>query len=85
MQFMVKTIFHNTKNLFKRGECMNNLEWLLQGEPVIVHLVKKYILEESSFTYNQGFIQQYLERYNAKTLTWGDGFYGPKWISTHYT
>ena len=64
---------------------MTNLEWLLGGDPVIVHLVRKYLLDEPSETHNQGLIQQYLDRIDPQTLMWGNGYYGPKWISTHYT
>ena len=64
---------------------MNNLEWLLQGDPVIVHLVNKYLLDLPSTTHNQGYIKKYLELVDTKTMKWGNGFYGPKWISTHYT
>ncbi|MBN2504449.1 MAG: hypothetical protein JXB20_03795 [Bacilli bacterium] len=64
---------------------MKNLEWLMQGDDVIVHLVKKYLLEENSVTNNTGYIEKYLDLFDAQTLTWGRGFYGPKWTSTHYT
>jgi hypothetical protein len=64
---------------------MTNLEWLLNGNIVIVNLVKKYLLDEHANSNNQGFIEQYLKKIDHKTLKWGNGFYGPKWISTHYT
>lgn len=64
---------------------MTNLEWLLKGDPVICHLVRKYLMDEPSVSDNQGFIQRYLACYDPKTKLWGNGYYGPKWISTHYT
>jgi hypothetical protein len=64
---------------------MTNLEWLLNGDLVISHLVKEYLLNEPTKSNNQGFIEQYLSKIDLKTLKWGDGFYGPKWTSTHYT
>ncbi len=64
---------------------MTNLEWLLQNDPVLAHLTKKYLLNEPSETQNQGLIQRYLELIDPRSLKWGNGYYGPKWISTHYT
>lgn len=64
---------------------MTNLEWLLGGDPVIAHLVKKYLLNEPTETQNQGLIQRYLNLLDPQTMKWGNGFYGPKWVSTHYT
>lgn len=64
---------------------MTNLDWLLNGDPVIAHLVRKHLLDEPSETQNKGLIQQYLDLVDPQTLKWGNGYYGPKWISTHYT
>lgn len=64
---------------------MTNLDWLLQGDPVIKHLTKKYLLNKPSKSNNQGFIQRYMYLVDPNTLKWGNGFYGPKWVSTNYT
>jgi hypothetical protein len=64
---------------------MNNLQWLLNGDPVIVHLVNRHLLNQNCHATNKGFIQRYLKLFDTQTLKWGDGFYGPKWISTNYT
>lgn len=64
---------------------MTNLEWLLSGDPVIERLTRKRLLEENVLFHQQGFIENYLSRYDTKTKTWGNGFYGPKWVSTNYT
>ena len=69
----------------KGGITMNNLDWLMQGNPVIVHLTKKYLINQTSYSNNLGYIKDYLDLQDPNTLLWGNGYYGPKWISTHYT
>ncbi len=64
---------------------MTNLEWLLTGDSVIIYLTKKYLLDENVEKHDNGFIKKYLKLYNEQEMTWGNGYYGPKWISTHYT
>ena len=64
---------------------MTNLEWLLAGDVVITRLTRKYLLDEKTTSHCQGYIGQYLQRYDPQTKKWGNGFYGPKWISTNYT
>lgn len=64
---------------------MNNLEWLLNGDSTISFLTRKYLLEEKVKNENEGLIKAYLNIFDRKTKTWGNGYYGPKWISTNYT
>ena len=64
---------------------LTNLEWLLSGDLVIKRLVCKYLLNTHAQQENDGIIIEYLKRYNPDQKTWGNGYYGPKWISTHYT
>ncbi|TFG17284.1 MAG: hypothetical protein EU530_10865, partial [Promethearchaeota archaeon] len=64
---------------------MNIIEWLLQSDPSVQRLTKKYLLSESYEYTEQGWIQKFLSFYDAKSQTWGNGYYGPKWISTFYT
>ena len=64
---------------------MTNLEWLLAGDQIIERLTRKYILDENTPCLHQGYIERYLQQYNPETKKWGNGFYGPKWISTNYT
>ncbi len=64
---------------------MTNLSWLLKGDPVVVRLTKKHLLNETIPYTEKGFIGQYLKRYDPATKKWGSGFYGPKWVSTNYT
>jgi hypothetical protein len=64
---------------------MKNIQWLLNGNPVINHLTRKYLLEEKLSHNSGGFIDDYLGLYDQKNHQWGGGFYSPKWISTHYT
>ncbi|MDD2493529.1 MAG: hypothetical protein PHY83_06295 [Bacilli bacterium] len=64
---------------------MTNLGWLLCGDPTVIHLTKKYLLDIPSSSNDEGLITKYLNLYNRETFQWGNGYYGPKWISTHYT
>jgi hypothetical protein len=64
---------------------MTNLEWLLLGDQVVVRLTRMYLLDENvNYSYD-GLIGRYLILYDEKTKKWGNGFYGPKWVSTNYT
>lgn len=64
---------------------MTNLEWLLKGDSTVVYLTNKYLLNKPVVQKDQGFIKKYLTLFDEKTLTWGNGYYSPKWVSTHYT
>lgn len=62
------------------------INWLQIGDPVIVHLVNRNLLEDkNSFHQNKGYIEKYLNLYDTKTNTWGGGIYSPLWISSNYT
>jgi len=68
------------------------LNFLLQGDPAINYQTRKYLLGESeedlSLIRNQialeGYGKLFLERQNPD-LSFGGGFYYPKWTCTHYT
>lgn len=64
---------------------MENIEWLLNGNPVVERLTKKYLLNQDIPSKTVGFINDYLSLYNHNTHQWGKGFYSPKWTSSHYT
>lgn len=64
---------------------MNVIEWLLKGNSNISFLVKKHLLNEKLTQPNDGYIYDYLNQYNIETKMWGNGLYGPKWISSTYT
>jgi hypothetical protein len=64
---------------------MNNLDWLLSGDESIVRLTKKYLLDEDIEFNEKGITGKYLSLYDETSKTWGQGFYGPKWVSTNYT
>lgn len=64
---------------------MNVLDWLMSGDAAIRRLTSKYLLDVPAPYEEEGYIQRYLELFDPKTGLWGDGVYGPKWISTHYT
>jgi hypothetical protein len=64
---------------------MNVIEWLLNGNSNIIYLVKKYLLNQDTTQINNGYIKDYLNQYNKDKKMWGNGLYGPKWISSTYT
>jgi hypothetical protein len=64
---------------------MNIISWLQRGDAVIQRLTDKYLLDQKVGYCSQGIIGRYLDLFDPKTSTWGGGYYGPKWISTHYT
>lgn len=64
---------------------MRIIDWLLSGDPVIVRLTNKYLMDEDLASKDNGYIAKYLSLYNAEENMWGHGIYSPKWISTHYT
>ena len=64
---------------------MNVIEWLMLGDPSVKRLTSKYLLEKELPYDASGFIQRYLDLFDSQTGMWGNGVYGPKWISTHYT
>ena len=68
------------------------LNFLLQGDPAIQYQTRKYLLGESEeklrFIRHQIALEGYGKRFLEKQhpdLSFGGGFYYPKWISTHYT
>ncbi len=66
--------------------------WLLKGDPSIIFLTNKYLLNASSDKLlsfqkkaeRSGWIKKLLDL-QRNDYTWGNGLYSPKWISTHYT
>lgn len=64
---------------------MKLCDWLLSGNPVVLRLTRKYLLDETPPYTDSGFIGRHLESYDPKRRLFGGGIYTPKWISTHYT
>jgi hypothetical protein len=64
---------------------MKIIDYLLSGDEVTTYLTKKYLLKENFDHQNQGYIKRYLNLFDEEKNRWGNGVYGPKWISTHYT
>lgn len=61
------------------------IEWLMAGDPALRRLVAKYLLDDPLPYTEEGMISRYLSAFDIEKGLWGDGVYGPKWISTHYT
>ena len=65
------------------------IDWLLEGDVSIQYQVWRDLLGvdkrklQASIS-NEGWGQEYLSKRKSDGH-WGDGFYQPKWISTHYT
>ena len=68
------------------------ITWLLQGDPCVRWQVQRDLLGQIPDSYNktrnlieqEGWGKELLSKQDA-IGTWGNGFYSPKWISTHYT
>lgn len=63
-------------------------DWLLGGDPALSFLVKKDLLDENDVELNnlvlqKGWIKTILD-HQKENGHWGDGFYRPKWICSHY-
>lgn len=61
------------------------LEWLKTGDPAVRRLTEVHLQGIDSPYVTEGWIKTFLEAFDSKTNTWGNGIYGPKWISTFYT
>ena len=65
------------------------IEWLLKGDPSIQYQVYRDLLDTEKNSLRelistQGWGVKFLSEQN-KNGHWGEAFYQPKWISTHYT
>ncbi len=65
------------------------IEWLLQGDVSIQYQTYRDLLSQDRTDLqeriaNEGYGAQFLSRRNSNGH-WGQAFYQPKWISTHYT
>ncbi len=70
---------------------MNNdiIQWLLSGDPSIQFQTKRDLLEEIDTSVQEtisqkGWGKSFLSK-QSENGHWGQKFYQPKWISTHYT
>ena len=64
---------------------MHVIDWLLNQNPVVKRLTKKYLLNQVVDDHEAGWIYDYLALYDMDEHLFGHGVYGPKFISTHYT
>jgi hypothetical protein len=65
------------------------INWLMSGDVSVQYQAKKYLMTEDDTSLRariskEGWGRELLSKRN-KTGYWGNGFYQPKWISTHYT
>lgn len=64
---------------------MRILDFLLASDPAVRRQTQVYLLGEEPPYTTDGWIGEFLSRYDTEKRTWGNGIYGPKWISTFYT
>lgn len=64
---------------------MELIKWLTSGNENMTYLTRKYIMNEFPLQTNRGYISLFLKEYDKQKKMWGNGFYGPKWISSTYT
>lgn len=64
---------------------MRIIDFLLGSDPAVKRQTEIYLLGKKSPYTEEGWIGEFLSRYDKEEHTWGGGIYGPKWISTFYT
>lgn len=64
---------------------MRILDFLLDSDPAVKRLAEIHLLDGVRPYTTEGWIGEFLSRYNEDTHTWGNGIYSPKWVSTFYT
>ena len=64
---------------------MKAMDWLTSGNANIAYLVNVNLLDGKEDQLNDGYIGDYMTLCDPKRKMWGDGLYGPKWVSTTYT
>lgn len=64
---------------------MRIVDFLLDSDPAVRRQTQIYLLGEQPLYTTDGWIGEFLSRYDTEKKTWGNGIYGPKWISTFYT
>lgn len=64
---------------------MNIVEYLQSNDPCVKRITQKYLLDEEPDYVEDGWISKFLDCFDAEKGMWGNGIYGPKWISTFYT
>jgi hypothetical protein len=64
---------------------MTILDLLMKRDPSVRRLTLKYLMDQPVPYTTDGWISRFLELFEREKGTWGNGIYGPKWISTFYT
>lgn len=64
---------------------MNIIDYLQNADSSVKRMTQKYLLDEEPDYAEDGWISKFLDRFDAEKGMWGNGIYGPKWISTFYT
>ncbi len=80
--------------MYRKDKVMDKIiSWLLSGDIAIQFQTKRDLLSADKKVLatlqkrisTEGWGKVFLQKRDCKTGKWGNGFYGPKWISTHYT
>lgn len=69
------------------------VRWLLAGDISVAYQTRRDLLDEPENMLEplrlriaeEGWGKRFLELRDNAAGTWGGGYYGPKWVSTHYT
>ncbi len=63
---------------------MTLIEWITSYDPALKRLFSKYVLNEIIEVEESPMITSYLSHYHKDSHLLGEGFYSPKWTSSHY-
>ena len=63
---------------------MTLIEWITSYDPALKRLLSKYLLNEIIEVEESPMITSYLSHYHKDSHLLGEGFYSPKWTSSHY-
>lgn len=64
---------------------MRIIDFLLESDPAVRRQTQIYLLGKKPPYITDGWIGEFLSHFDEEKKTWGNGIYGPKWISTFYT
>lgn len=64
---------------------MTIIDFLLRSDPAVKRMTQVYLQEQPTSYTVDGWISEFLSRFDEDKGTWDNGIYGPKWTSTFYT
>lgn len=75
------------------GKSCSLMQWLLSGDVSVQYKSRHDLMDEPESALaalrlriaEEGWGRRFLDQRDNETGRWGNGYYSPKWISTHYT